>query len=163
MTAEQFAERAVVAVVEDRRPHTASDWPPSALVFEKVAGELRPLVFQIAEMAEHEPHQLIAAAEYLHGQLEREPLRSSPTWEAQRVVLGLFLMGLSSALATTEVITAEARAALRPAYHLAAGEAVREAFDPTYIPPPDEPEEAATRPEATPAPETTDDALLALL
>lgn len=184
MTAD-FAERAVDAIVEDRRLHSASDWPPAERVFETVSGELRPLVYQIAEMAEHEPHQLVAAAEYLHGLLEREPLRSSPTWDAQRVVLGLFLMGLSSALAATEVITAGERAALRPAYMRAAGEAVREAFDPTYIPTSDHPEEAPVagvqsippRPawaggppqpeEATatsqPAPETTDADLLALL
>lgn len=161
MTAEHFAGAAVAAIVEDRQVPLRADVDERGALHLAVAGELRPLVFQVAEMAEHEPHQLVAAAEYLHGLLEREPLRSNPTWEAQRVVLGLFLLGLTNALAATERIGAEERAALRPAYQRDAAAAVTTAFDPTYIPPADEPEEAATNTE--PAPEMTDDQLLALL
>ncbi len=170
MTAERsehFADTAVAAIAEDRRVVLRPDIDERGRVFATVAGELRPLVYQVAEMAEHEPHQLVAAAEFLHGQLEREPLRSNPMWEPQRVVLGLFLMGLTSALAATEVITADERAALRPAYHRDAGEAVREAFDGTYVPDPDpdsqQPaEEAATTTDHAPE-DPTDADLLSLL
>lgn len=160
MTAD-FAERAVDAIVEDRQVPLRSDIDERGALYLAVAGELRPLAFQVAEMAEHEPHQLVAAAEYLHGLLDREPLRSNPTWEAQRVVLGLFLLGLTNALAASEIVSAQERAALRPAYQRAAGDAVTAAFDPVYIPPADEPEEAATT--TTPAPEMTDADLLAQL
>ena len=149
---EQAAASMVEAIVEDRA-HTPlrTDRDADEAVFAAVAGELRPLTFQVAEMAEREPHQLVAAAEYLHGLLEREPLRSGPTWEAQRVVLGLFLMGLTSALARVEAITADERAALIPAYQRAAREAVVAAFDPTYVPEPDEaqPEEETATTTAT--------------
>ena len=74
-------------------------------------------------------------------------------------------MGLSSSLAAVEVITAEERAALRPAYLAAAIADVTAAFDPTYIPPadPEQPEETVTTSQPQPAPETTDDDLLAAL
>ena len=148
--------RFVAAIVEDRSTVTLrGDIDERGRVFAQVAGELRPLVFQVAEMAEHEPHQLLAAAEYLHGLLDREPLRSGPTWEAQRVVLGLFLIGLTNALSTIERISAEEREALRPAYLRDAIAAVTGAFDSTYIPDPgDTPEEAVTNHPT--APETSD-------
>ncbi len=134
--------RFVAAIVEDRSTVTLrGDVDDCWRLYEAVAGELRPLVFQVAEMAEREPYQLVRAAEYLHGLLEREPLRSSPTWEASRVVLGLFLMGLTSALAAVELITAEERAALRPAYETAAIADVTAAFDSTYNPPSEQSEE----------------------
>jgi hypothetical protein len=157
----RFSAETLAAIAESRRVRTASDWPPAARTYSAVADELRPLLFQVAEMAEHEPDNLRLAAEYLHGLLEREPLRSSPFWAPQTTVLGLFLLGLTNALARIEAITADERAALRPGYMRDAEAAVTRAFDPTYIPPPDEPEGDAL-PDAT-APETTDADLLARL
>jgi hypothetical protein len=156
MPAETFAAATLAEVVADRRPTLASDHPPSQRAYEATAGELRALIYQVAEMAEREPDQLVVVAEYLHGLLDREPLRSNPVWEPQRVVLGLFLMGLTNALAELEVITTEERAALRPAYQLAAGAEVREFFDQTYIPDPS-PEETDTVPTAPALDDLTDD------
>lgn len=156
MPATTFAASTMAELVEDRRPTLASDRAPSERVLASVAGELRALTYQVAEMAEHEPHQLVAAAEYLHGLLGREPLRSGAAWEPQRVVLGLFLLGLTNALTGAEVITDEQRAALRPAYQQAAIDAVTSAFDPTYVADPS-PEEDALPPETAAAPELTDD------
>lgn len=125
MPAEQFAAETIEAIVEDRAVVRATDGSVPYETYRAVAEELRAVTVQVAEMAAHEEHQLVATADYLHGLLEREPLRSNPTWEPQRVVLGLFLMGLTSALARLEAITAEERAALLPAYYREAGEAVR--------------------------------------
>jgi hypothetical protein len=170
MTAERtehFTESAVAAIAQDRQVVLRPDIDERGRVYAAVHGELLPLVFQIAEMAEHEPHQLVAAAEYLRGRLEREPLRSNPTWEPQRVVLGLFLIGLTNALAATEVISAEDRSVLQPGYRRDAIAAVTDAFDSTYVPPatdPAQPEEEAVTTSQDPAPEEPTDAdLLALL
>lgn len=165
MPADTWAEQAAAAIVVDRQVVRANDSRTSYPAYRAVAGELGALVAQVAEMAEHEPHQLVATCDYLHGLLGREPLRSNPMWEPQRVVLGLFLLGLSSALARLEVITAEEREALRPAYHVAAGEQVRAAFDETYIPPSDdesqpqdeEEEDDPVEPPVTPPAELEDD------
>lgn len=125
MPAEQFAAATLEAILEDRAVIRATESGTPYETYRAVAEELRAVIYQVAEMAAHEEHQLVATADYLHGLLEREPLRSNPTWEPQRVVLGLFLMGLTSALARLEAITAEERAALLPAYYREAGEAVR--------------------------------------
>ena len=148
-------------IAESRQPHSASSWPPAAHVHAAVAEELRPLVFQVAEMAEHEPDNLRLVAEYLHGLLEREPLRTSPYWAPQATVLGLFLMGLTAALERIAAMTAEERRSLRLTRQREAVAVVTATFDPVYIPPTG-PAEGETLPDPT-APETTDADLLALL
>lgn len=136
LSREAFAE-----MVAGMIPQRATELTTSYETFTAVNSELNALVWQLAEMAQHEPHQLVATCDYIHGLLEREPLRSQPMWEPQRVVLGLFVMALAAALAHLELITAEEQAALRPAWNIAAGEAVRDTFDAVYIPPDDTEEE----------------------
>lgn len=171
MTAEpvqHFADATVATIVADRARvplRVDPDTDARLAIHEAVAGELRPLVYQVAEMAEREPDNVQAVVEYLHGRLEHEPMRSNPAWEPHRVVLGLLALGLANALAAVGAITAEQRAALRPAYLRDADAAVTAAFDDTYIPPADEPDQLAEEPVTSDptAPETTTDAdLLAL-
>ena len=160
MPAEQFAAATLEAILEDRAVVRATESGTPYETYRAVAEELRAVTYQVAEMAAHEEHQLVATADYLHGLLEREPLRSNPTWEPQRVVLGLFLMGLTSALARLEAITAEERAALLPAYYREAGEAVR-SID--YDEPPDNDQEDDLPPDPVAANPTDADDEFSLL
>jgi hypothetical protein len=122
MTSETFVAEAVAAIVEDRRTPVPSGERWEA--YRRADDALAPLAWQLAEMTEH---QILPVAEYLAGVLDREPLRSRPTFEPHRIVLGLFLLALRDVVTGLEADEEVARrlgVELRPAWYAAAIESV---------------------------------------
>jgi hypothetical protein len=74
MTAEQvdyFADAAAAAIVADRQVPLRSDRDERGRIYAAVAGELRPLIFQVAEMAEQR-----AAPARRRGRVPARPARA---------------------------------------------------------------------------------------
>ena len=105
MTAEDWADRAVVAIREDRltfRPEAL--WRTFAangldlLIGESVAdlGTTR------AALSATTPDEWREVAELIADLLEREPLKSSSRWSGQRIILGALAAELSGYVGSAE-------------------------------------------------------------
>lgn len=164
MTAESLATRSLDAIEKDRRVPMA--YGVSRDAYLSVRGETDALAWQLAEMPAHQLHY---TAEYLAGLLAREPLRSKPTLEPPRLVLGLLLLALEHVVGRIGNDDEASLATLRPPAYVAAGRALaaieaevleqvdRDAppsqsdIDAFFAPSPEEP-----MPRATAAPEPDD-------
>jgi hypothetical protein len=105
MTAEDWAARSLVAIKEDRLAYRAESlWRTFApnqldlLIGETIAdlGGVR------GSLSMTTPDEWLAVAELVSELLDREPLKSSPRWSGQRIILGIFAAELKGYVGSAE-------------------------------------------------------------